>query len=118
METNMTDSLNESRTHKFRRKFALCAALATACTVLPASSQTAPWPSKPIRIVIGFAPGGTTDVIARTLAQSLTESLGQPVIVDNKPSRLKQGTMVFPARVTDVDLCIWRKTLQEICPKL
>ncbi len=81
----MTDSLNESRTHKFRRKFALCAALATACTVLPASSQTAPWPSKPIRIVIGFAPGGTTDVIARTLAQSLTESLGQPVIVDNKP---------------------------------
>lgn len=43
------------------------------------------WPAKPIKIVIGFAPGGTTDVMARVMAQSLTEALGQSVVVENKP---------------------------------
>lgn len=44
------------------------------------------WPTaKPIKIVVGFAPGGTTDVMARVIGQSLSESLGQSVVVDNKP---------------------------------
>ena len=48
-----------------------------------ASAQS--WPTKPIRIVLQFPPGGSTDVVARILAQSMTLSLGQPVIVENKP---------------------------------
>jgi tripartite-type tricarboxylate transporter receptor subunit TctC len=54
-----------------------------AVTSTPSLAQS--WPTKPIRIVIGFAPGGTTDVMSRLVAQGLTESLGQSVVIDNKP---------------------------------
>ncbi|MBL8352673.1 MAG: tripartite tricarboxylate transporter substrate binding protein [Burkholderiaceae bacterium] len=50
-----------------------------------AALAQAAWPARTVRIVVGFAPGGTTDVMARVIAQGLTEALGQTVIVDNKP---------------------------------
>jgi tripartite-type tricarboxylate transporter receptor subunit TctC len=47
--------------------------------------QAQQWPSKPIRMVLGFPPGGPTDLVARVIAQQLSQQLGQAVLVDNKP---------------------------------
>ena len=51
----------------------------------PAQAQSGAFPSRPIRVLVGFAAGGGADAIARTVAQRLSEQLGQSVIVDNRP---------------------------------
>lgn len=68
-----------------RRLFALAIAVGGAATfaTLPAHAQA--FPTKPVKIVVGFAAGGLTDILARTIAPVMSEKLGQPVIIDNKP---------------------------------
>lgn len=65
------------------RSFALVAALGLCLMSFSTSAQQA-YPSKPIRLIVGFAPGGGTDIVARAIAPKMGEILGQPVIVENK----------------------------------
>ena len=65
-----------------RRTFILAAALA-ACAPLAHAADA--WPTRPITYIVPFTPGGTTDVIGRTIAQYLTPMLGQPIVIENKP---------------------------------
>jgi tripartite-type tricarboxylate transporter receptor subunit TctC len=61
------------------------ALLALSMVGVTAHAQPAAYPTKPIKIIVPFPAGGTSDVLARLIGQKLTDSLGQPVIVDNKP---------------------------------
>src|SRR5437868_9411691 len=64
----------------------LRAFLCTASLGLAAAGvQAADFPSKPIRVVLGFAPGGASDIVARLLQPELQKRLGQPVVIDNRP---------------------------------
>ena len=66
-----------------RRLLAISAVLACSAA-LPLQAQPSAWPAKPIKLVVGYAAGGATDVIARIIAVKLGEQLGQSVIVDNR----------------------------------
>jgi tripartite-type tricarboxylate transporter receptor subunit TctC len=63
----------------------LIQALAVAATMASGAAMAQAWPSKPISLIVPFPAGGTTDVLARALAEKLQQSLGQPVIVESKP---------------------------------
>jgi tripartite-type tricarboxylate transporter receptor subunit TctC len=64
-------------------RVSMCVFAALVIVIVPAGAQN--FPQKPVRTVIGYTPGGTTDVVARIIGQKLTELWGQPVIVDPRP---------------------------------
>jgi tripartite-type tricarboxylate transporter receptor subunit TctC len=68
-----------------RRRTAAGLALLAFAALSSAYAQAPAWPSKPIRYVVPFSPGGVSDGVARLLAQHLGERLGQPVVIENKP---------------------------------
>lgn len=68
----------------------------TTCFVLSAHAQD--YPSKPIKVLVGYAPGGAVDLVARTLGQSLSSSLGQPFVIENKPGA---GTNIAVKQLID-----------------
>ena len=73
-----------SRTRSMQRAAALLAAAILAFGAAPAAFAQA-YPSKTVRILVGFAPGGAMDIVARTVGQKMAASIGQTVVIDNKP---------------------------------
>jgi tripartite-type tricarboxylate transporter receptor subunit TctC len=81
-----------------RRQFVY---LATGCAALPVVSwiaQAQTYPSRPVRVIVGFAAGGSADIIARLMGQWLSERLGQQFIIENRPGA---GTNIATAAVAE-----------------
>ena len=81
-----------------RRKFFRLAAGAAALSFAPSTARAQAYPSRPVRIVVGFPAGGATDIGARLIGQWLSERLGQPFVIENKPGAGTHAATEFVAR--------------------
>ena len=81
-----------------RRKFLRLAAGAAALPALPRHARADAYPSRPVRVIVGYSAGSAPDIIARLMAQYLSQKLGQQFIVDNQPGAGTNLATEFVAR--------------------
>ena len=67
------------------RRWKSTIALAFAVAVLNSAAQNAPYPSRPIKWIVPYTPGGITDTVTRVVTQRMSEAMGQPIVIENKP---------------------------------
>jgi tripartite-type tricarboxylate transporter receptor subunit TctC len=94
--------------------------LATSLAVAESSAQPAKYPDKPIKMLVGFSAGGGTDVIARILAQKMTDGLGQSVLVENRPgaSGLIAADAIAKSPADGYTLMMGSQTTFAVAPQL
>jgi len=100
-----------------KNRLCIVMALLLAATNASALAQSV-WPSRPLRIISGFAPGGATDIAARAAAQKLTESLGQTVVVENRPGASGNLAAEMVARGTADGYAIYLANATMATPSL
>jgi tripartite-type tricarboxylate transporter receptor subunit TctC len=83
-----------------RRKFLRLAAASPALSFLPGAARAQSYPARPIRLIVQVPPGSSPDIIARVMGQWLSEKLGQPVIVDNRPGASGNIATEFVTKAT------------------
>jgi tripartite-type tricarboxylate transporter receptor subunit TctC len=98
-----------------RRRFLPLAAAIAASPALSRRARARDYPTRPVKLVIGFAPGGPADIVARLVGQSLSEQLGQPFVLENKPGA---GTTIATETVVrsapDGYTLLWTTSADEI----
>ena len=84
-ELKSTSAARRSRRHGATGRLAALAAVAIACLATPLSYAQSTYPTKPLKVVLGFSAGGGTDAMTRAIGRYMGESLGTSVVIDNKP---------------------------------
>src|SRR5712671_1253352 len=83
-----------------RRKFLRLAGGAAALPAVSRVARAQAYPTRPVRIIVGYPPGGGTDILARLMGQWLSERLGQPFVVENRPGAASNIATEAIARAT------------------
>ncbi|MDO8438995.1 MAG: tripartite tricarboxylate transporter substrate-binding protein, partial [Telluria sp.] len=85
MKVNYSTENQERDMIRFTRMLCASALLPLSLWVAPFAGANPAYPSKPIRLIAPFAPGGSTDTLARIIGPALSKRLGQPVVIENRP---------------------------------
>ena len=114
-----------------RRKFLHLAAGAAALPAVSRSAWAQSYPTKPLRMIIGYPPGGSADITARLTGQWLAERLGQPVVVENRPGAATNlateavvraapdgYTLLLVAPANAINATLYDKDFKDLCFKL
>jgi tripartite-type tricarboxylate transporter receptor subunit TctC len=98
-----------------RRRILRLAAGAAALLIVSLNAWAQAYPTKPVRVIVGFAPGSSPDIVARLMGQWLSERLGQPFIIDNRPGGgTNIGTEAVVKAIPDGYTVLWATTANAI----
>jgi len=102
------------------KKLLVVCAVALGALLVVDHAQSQSYPNKPIRLIVGFPPGGGTDVVARIIAPGLSENLGQPVVIENRPGATGTvaAAMVARSPADGYTLMMGHVSVNAIAPSL